>query len=181
MNTKNKTIELYNRNSEYYWDVEKFVTDQCYENVCEYCAYVLNKLGSIKWCTEQATQDMYNSQYQDFEFIYEDILTRLNNQYYIWCIPTQQTWSGTRLGGLQDCKHIDMCIHDEVQKITINGKSLIIDVSHHDGNNQYILYFTEHTEINDISEIPIMDIDEQNNYINTYAIDLYDMWYKGSI
>lgn len=145
---KNNTVELYNRNNKYYWEVNTFVTEQGYQNVCEYCA---------------------------------DILTRLNNQYNIWCIPTQQTWNGTRLGGLQDCKHIDMCIHDEVQKITIKDKALIIDVAHHDGNNQYVLYFTEHTEINDISEIPIMDIDKQNKYIENYAIDLYNMWYKGDI
>jgi len=74
-----------------------------------------------------------------------------------------------------------MCINYEVQKVTINDKALIINVAHHDGNNQYILYFTEHTEINDISEIPIMDIDEQNKYINNYAIGLYDLWYKGNI
>lgn len=68
-----------------------------------------------------------------------------------------------------------------MQKITIKDKALIIDVAHHDGNNQYILYFTEHIEINDISEIPIMDIDEQNNHIENYAIDLYDLWYNGNI
>ena len=60
-------------------------------------------------------------------------------------------------------------------------KGAIVDVAHHDGNNQYILYFTEHTEISDISEIPIMDIDKQNKYIENYAIGLYDLWYKGDI
>ena len=165
-NTQNKTVELYNRNSEYYWNVEKFVTEQSYK---------------VEWCKKQATQDMYNQQYIDFDFIYEDILNRLNEKYNIWCIPTQQTWNGTRLGGLQDCKHIDMCLNYEVQKVTIKDKALIIDVAHHDGNNQYILYFAEHTEINDISDIPIMDIDEQNLYIENYAIGLYDLWYNGNI
>lgn len=178
---KNNTVELYNRNSDYYWNVEKFVTEQGYQNVYAYCADVLTKLGTIKWCTEQATQDMYNQQYSDFDYIYENTLLPLNEKYYIWCIPTQGTWNGTRLGGLQDCKHIDMCINYEVQKVTIKDKALIIDVAHHDGNNQYILYFTEHTEISDISEIPIMDIDKQNKYIENYAIGLYDLWYKGDI
>ena len=178
---KNNTVELYNRNSDYYWNVEKFVTEQGYKNACEYCADILSKLGSIEWCKEQATQDMYKQQYSDFEYLYDNILSRLNEKYYIWCIPKQQTWNGTRVGGLQDCKHIDMCIKYEVQKVTINDKALIIDVAHHDGNNQYILYFTEHTEINDISEIPIMDIDKQNKYIENYAIGLYDLWYKGDI
>lgn len=180
-NTQNKTVELYNRNSDYYWDVEKFVNEQYYKNVCEYCADVFNKLGTVEWCKEQATQDMYKQQYIDFEDIYENTLLPLNEKYYIWCIPTQGTWNGTRLGGLQDCKHIDMCINYEVQKVTIKDKALIIDVAHHDGNNQYILYFTEHTEISDISEIPIMDIDKQNKYIENYAIGLYDLWYKGDI
>lgn len=40
MDTQNKTIELYNRNANYYWNVEKFVTEQGYENVCAYCANV---------------------------------------------------------------------------------------------------------------------------------------------
>lgn len=181
MKTQNKTIELYNRNSEYYWNVEKFVTEQGYKNVCEYCADVLNRLGSVEWCTEQAKEDMYKQQYQDFDFLYEDILSRLNNQYNIWCIPTQQTWNGTRIGGLQDCKHIDMCIHDEVQKVTIKDKSLIIDVAHHDGNNQYILYFTEHTEISDISDTPITNKKDIKKYIKNYAIGLYNLWYKGNI
>lgn len=176
-----KTVELYNRNSEYYWNVEKFVTEQDYQNVCEYCVSVFDKLGSVEWCKEQAKEDMYTQQNLDFEDIYENTLLPLNEKYYIWCIPTQQTWQGTRKGGLQDCKHIDMCINYEVQKVTIKDKALIIDVAHHDGNNQYVLYFTEHTEIIDISEIPIMDTDEQNKYINTYAIDLYDMWYNGNI
>lgn len=178
---KNKIVELYNRNSNYYWNVEKFVTEQGYQNVCAYCADVLDKLGSVEWCTEQATQDMYSQQYIDFDYLYEDILTRLNERYNIWCIPTEQTWNGTRLGGLQDCKHIDMCIHDEVQKVTIKDKALIIDVAHHDGNNQYILYFTEHIEINDISSIPITNKKEQNLYIKNYAIGLYELWYKGNI
>lgn len=176
-----KTVELYNRNSNYYWNVNTFVTEQGYKNVCEYCADVLNRLGSIEWCTEQAIQDMYNSQYQDFDFLYEDILSRLNEKYHIWCIPKQGLWNGTRLGGLQDCKHIDMCIEYDVQKVTIKDKALIIDVAHHDGNNQYILYFTEHTEINDISDIPILDKHKQEQYINTYAIGLYDLWYNGNI
>lgn len=178
---KNNTVELYNRNSDYYWNVEKFVTEQGYKNACEYCADILSKLGSIEWCTEQAKQDMYNQQYQDFEYLYDDILSRLNEKYHIWCIPTQGTWRGTFKGGLQDYKHIDMCINYEVQKVTIKDKALIIDVAHHDGNNQYILYFTEHTEISDISEIPIMDINKQNKYIENYAIDLYDLWYNGNI
>ena len=38
--------------------------------------------------------------------------------------------------GLQDCNHIDMCINYEVQKVTIKDQALIIDVAHHDGNNQ---------------------------------------------
>lgn len=178
---KNNTVELYNRNSDFYLNVEKFVTEQGYQNVCEYCADVLDKLGSIEWCKEQAKEDMYTQQNLDFEDIYENVLLSLNEKYNIWVVPTQQTWNGTRLGGLQDCKHIDMCIQYEVQKVTIKNKALIIDVAHHDGNNQYILYFTEHTEINDISDIPIMDIDKQNKYINTYAIGLYDLWYKGNI
>ena len=69
-NTQNKTVELYNRNSDYYWNVEKFVTEQGYQNVCAYCA---------------------------------DVLT----------------------------------------KVTIKDKALIIDVAHHDGKNQYILYFND--------------------------------------
>lgn len=36
-NTQNKTVELYNRNNPFYWDVEKFVTEQGYKNACEYC------------------------------------------------------------------------------------------------------------------------------------------------
>lgn len=142
-------------------------------------AFSSSPLGLI--CKEQATQDMYREQEINLEDIYENVLLHLNKKYYIWCIPTQGRWNGTYKGGLQDCKHIDMCIHYEVQKITIKDKALIIDAAHHDGSNQYVLYFTEHTEINDISEIPIMDIDEQNKYINTYAIDLYDLWYSGNI
>ena len=181
MNTQNKTVELYNVNSPFYWNVNTFVTEQGYENVCEYCANVFGSLGSVEWCTEQAKEDMYKAQNEDFEFLYDDILARLNEKYNIWVIPRQGTWRGTRLGGLQDCKHIDMCINYEVQKVTINDKALIINVAHHDGNNQYILYFTEHTEINDISDIPILDKKEQERYINTYAIGLYDLWYKGNI
>lgn len=181
MDTQSKTVELYNRNSDYYWNVDTFVTEQGYKNVCDYCANVFDRLGTVEWCKEQAKQDMFEHQDLDFEFIYDDILSRLNKRYYIWCIPRQGTWRGTRIGGLQDCKNIDMCLNYEVQKVTIKDKSLIIDVAHHDGHNQYVLYFTEHTEISDISEIPIMDIDEQNKYINTYAIDLYDLWYKGNI
>nr|DAK10872.1 MAG TPA: hypothetical protein [Caudoviricetes sp.] len=181
MNTQNKTVELYNRNSDFYWNVEKFVIEQGYKNVCEYCADVFDRLGTVEWCKEQARQDMYREQEINLEDIYENVLLPLNEKYYIWCIPTQGTWSGTRLGGLQDCKHIDMCINYEVQKVTINDKALIINVAHHDGNNQYILYFTEHTEISDISEIPIMDINKQNKYIENYAIDLYDLWYNGNI
>lgn len=181
MNTQNKTVELYNRNSDFYWNIEKFVIEQGYKNVCEYCADVFDRLGTVEWCKEQARQDMYREQEINLKDIYENVLLPLNEKYYIWCIPTQGTWSGTRLGGLQDCKHIDMCINYEVQKVTINDKALIINVAHHDGNNQYILYFTEHTEISDISEIPIMDINEQNKYIENYAINLYDLWYNGKI
>ena len=181
MNTQNKKVELYNRNTPYYWNVEKFVIEQGYKNVCEYCADVFACLGSTEWCEEQATQDMYKAQYEDLELLYDNILARLNEKFYICVIPTQQTWSGTRLGGLQDCKHIDMCLDYEVQKITINNKALIIDVSHHDGNNQYILYFTEHTEINDISDTPITNEKDINKYIKNYAISLYDLWYHGKI
>lgn len=77
---KNNTVELYNRNSDYYWNVEKFVTEQGYQNVYAYCADVLTKLGTIKWCTEQATQDMYNQQYSDFDYIYENTLLPLNEK-----------------------------------------------------------------------------------------------------
>lgn len=80
----------------------------------------MDKLGSIEWCKEQAKEDMYTHQNLDFEDIYENVLLPLNEKYYIWCIPTQGTCIGTRLGGLQDCKHIDMCINYEVQKVTIN-------------------------------------------------------------
>lgn len=196
MNTENKTVELYNVNSEYYWDVNTFVTEQGYKNVCEYCADVFDKLGSVEWCTEQATEDMYRQQYEDFNFIYDDILCCLNKNYNIVCIPTQGRWNGTYKGNLQDCNNIDMCIHDDVQKITIEGKSLVIDISHHDGNNQYILYFVESHNptieeyYNELKNNDYYDyeygvtLDNQQdveNYINTYAIDLYDLWNKGKL
>lgn len=47
-NTQNKTVELYNRNSDYYWNVEKFVTEQGYSNVCEYCYKYYGFMGT--WC-----------------------------------------------------------------------------------------------------------------------------------
>nr|DAU72529.1 MAG TPA: hypothetical protein [Caudoviricetes sp.] len=189
-----KTIELYNRNNDYYWNVEKFVTEQGYQNVCAYCADVLDRLGSVEWCKEQATQDMYTQQDLDFENIYENTLLPLNEKYYIVCIPTQGRWNGTYKGGLQDCKHIDMCINYEVQKVTIKDKALIIDVSHHDGNNQYVLYFVESNKptieeyYNELQDnylyeyySVLRDKKDIENYINTYAIDLYDLWYKGNI
>lgn len=176
-----KKVELYNRNNDFYWNVDKFVTEQGYKNVCEYCANIFDRLGTVEWCKEQVKNAMYEQQELDFEYLYEDILNGLNEKYYIWCIPTQGRWNGTYKGGLQDCKHIDMCLDYEVQKVTIKDKALIINVAHHDGNNQYILYFTEHTEISDISSVPIMNIDEQNKYIENYAIDLYDLWYNGNI
>lgn len=191
-----KTVELYNRNSDYYWNVEKFVTEQGYKDVCAYCADVLDKLGTVEWCTEQATKDMYNQQYVDFDFIYDDILYGLNKNYNIVCILTQGRWNGTYKGNLQDCNNIDMRIHDDVQKITIEGKSLVINISHHDGNNQYILYFVEsynptieeyYNELQDNDyydyecSVTLDNKQDAENYINTYAIDLYDLWNKGKL
>lgn len=195
-NTQNRTVELYNVNIPYYWDVEKFVNDNGYQNVCEYCADVFDRLGSVEWCTSQATEDMYKAQYEDLELLYEDILNSLNEKYNIVCIPTQGRWNGTYKGGLQDCKHIDMCLQYDVQKVTIKDKALIIDVAHHDGNNQYILYFVDtdkptteeyYNMVNNngyseyVQGVTLNNEKDIKDYIKKYAIDLYDLWYHGKI
>ena len=87
-----------------------------------------------------------------------------------------------------------MCLNYEVQKVTIKDKALIIDVSHHDGKNQYILYFVEshnpcieeyYNELqgNDYHEYGVTLDNQQDaeNYIDTYAIGLYDLWETGNI
>lgn len=191
-----KTVELFNRNNEYYWNVYKFVTEQGFKNPCEYCAEVLSQLGTEQWCIETATADMYEQSNMDLGYLYEDTLQYLDKNYNIVCIPTQGLWNGTYKGGLQDIKTLDICIHDDVQKITIDNKSMIIDVSHHDGNNKYILYFVDTTnptveeyynelENNDyydyVQGATLENQKDIQEYINKYAIELYDLWYNGTI
>lgn len=38
MNTQNKTVELYNRDNNYYWNVQEFIKCCGYKNVQEFCS-----------------------------------------------------------------------------------------------------------------------------------------------
>ena len=67
-----RIVELFNANSEIYWNINKFVESQGFSNVVEYCAEILSKVGSVDWCTATVKEDMYNQSNRDLEFIYEE-------------------------------------------------------------------------------------------------------------
>ena len=170
-NTQNKTIELYSRNNPFYWDVEKFVTEQGYQNVCDYCANVLNKLGSTKWCKAQATQDMYKQQDRDLNYLCEDTLEYLFNNYYATVKPISKRWNGVYKGELQNVNNISDVLNYNIQTVTIKDNYLEIVTSHHDGYNTYEIYF---------SDYKLYENESERNYME-YIVNVYDLWQTGNI
>ena len=171
MNTQNKTVELYNRNSDFYCNVEKFIMEQGYKNVCEYCADVFDKLGTVEWCTEQAKNSMYEQQEMDLEFIVENTLEYLDKNYFITVRPISERWNGIYKGELQNVNNIYDVLNYEINTITIKDNYLEIVTSHHDGNNTYQLYFADYS---------LYDGESEKHYMNT-VINIMDLWERGAL
>lgn len=164
-----KTVELFNRNEEYYWNVNKFVTEQGFENPCEYCAKVLNQLGTEQWCIDTATSDMYQQSEKDLEWICEETLDYLDKHYYATVKPISERWNGTYKGELQNINSIYDVFTYDVKTITIEGNCLKVVTSHHDGNNTYELYF---------SDYKLYENENENDYME-HVINLYELWEQG--
>lgn len=69
-----KTVELYNVNSDYYWNIDEFLKGYGYKNVQEFCAYEKDTLGAKDYCenivqTAMFEQAVYPMMYRRF-FIY---------------------------------------------------------------------------------------------------------------
>lgn len=191
-----RTIKLFNANSDIYWNVNKFVESQGFNNVAEYCAEILGKLGSVEWCTKTATDDMYKQSNIDLEFIYEDTIERLERNYKFCYVPSVGRWNGICKGTLQDIsslEHIPWC---DVIKLEIKDKALEITTTHHDGRNTYIVYcidsnsptveeYSSEKQNNDYYDYEHgATLDNKNDideYISRYCLPIYDMFYEGKI
>lgn len=170
-NTQSKTVELYNRDSEYYWNVDEFLKHFGYKNVQEYCAYERDTVGTKEYCNTIVSNAMYQQLEDDLEFISEMTLDYLDKHYYVTVKPISERWDGTYKGELQNINSIYDVFAYDVKSITIEGNCLKVVTSHHDGNNTYDLYF---------SDYKLYENESENDYME-HVINLYDLWYNGDI
>lgn len=166
-----KTVELYNANSEMYWNLDEFLKATGYKNVQEYCAHQHDTLGTKEYCTQIVRDDMYKQANEDLEIIIEDNLEYLFNNYYVTVKPISKCWNGTYKGELQNVKHISDVLNYEVVSISIIDNCLRLVVSHHDGRNIYDLYFSNYKLYENESESDYME----------YVVHLYKLWERGDI
>lgn len=54
-----KIVELYNANSDIYWNLDKFLEHFGYKNVQEYCAYERDTVGTKEYCNTIVSNAMY--------------------------------------------------------------------------------------------------------------------------
>nr|DAE86434.1 MAG TPA: endoribonuclease [Caudoviricetes sp.] len=183
-----RRVELFNANSEIYWNINKFVESQGFSNVVEYCAEILSKMGSVDWCTATVKEDMYNQSNRDLEFIYEDTIERLERNYKLCYIPCN--------GTLQDISTLDHIPWCDVIKLEIKDKTLEITTAYHGGRSTYVVYcmdsnspmveeFYNEKQENDYYDYEhgaTLDNDKDiQEYINTYCLPMYDLFYEGKI
>ena len=171
MNTQNKTVELYNRDNNYYWNVQEFIKCCGYKNVQEFCAYERDTVGTKEYCTQIVENAMYEQQEMDLEFIIENTLEYLDKNYFITVRPTSELWNGIYKGELQNINSIYDVLNYEIKTITIKDNYLEIVTSHHDGNNTYQLYFADYSLYDDESE---------KHYMDT-VINLMELWEYGKL
>lgn len=171
MNTQNKTVELYNRDNNYYWNVQEFIKCCGYKNVQEFCAYERDTVGTKEYCTQIVENAMYEQQEMDLEFIIENTLEYLDKNYFITVRPTSKLWNGIYKGELQNINSIYDVLDYEIKTITIKDNYLEIVTSHHDGNNTYQLYFADYSLYDDESE---------KHYMDT-VINLMELWEYGKL
>lgn len=183
-----RRVELFNANSEIYWNINKFVESQGFSNVVEYCAEILSKVGSVDWCTATVKEDMYNQSNRDLEFIYEDTIERLERNYKLCYIPCN--------GTLQDISTLDHIPWCDVIKLEIEDKTLEITTAYHGGRSTYVVYcmdsnspsieeFYNEKQENDYYDYEhgaTLDNDKDiQEYINLYCLSMYDLFYEGKI
>lgn len=171
MNTQNKTVELYNRDNNYYWNVQEFIKCCGYKNVQEFCAYERDTVGTKEYCTQIVENAMYEQQEMDLEFIIENTLEYLDKNYFITVRLTSELWNGIYKGELQNINSIYDVLNYEIKTITIKDNYLEIVTSHHDGNNTYQLYFADYSLYDDESE---------KHYMDT-VINLMELWEYGKL
>lgn len=164
-----KTVELYNRNSDYYLNIDKFLKGYGYKNVQEFCAYEKDTLGAKDYCENIVQTAMFEQAENDLEFISENILDYLDQHYYVTVRPTSERWNGVYKGELQNINSIYDVFTYDVKSITIKGNYLEVVYSHHDGNNTYELYF---------SNYKLYENESENDYME-YVINLYELWEQG--
>ena len=190
-----KTVELFNANAEMYWNIDKFIESQGFSNVVEYCAVLLEKLGSVAWCTQIVTDDMYHQSNRDLNWVYEETIQRLEKNYNLCIISCIGLWNGTYKGTLQDITTIDIPWGDVI-KLEIKDKALEITTAHHDGRNTYKIYcvdsnsptveeFYNEKQNNDYYDYEYdVNLDNEKDieeYIDIYCLSMYDLFYECKI
>lgn len=164
-----KTVELYNVNSDYYWNIDEFLKGYGYKNVQEFCAYEKDTLGAKDYCKNIIQTAMFEQAENDLEFISEMTLDYLDTHYYVTVRPTSERWNGVYKGKLQNTNSIYDVFTYDVKSITIKGNYLEVVCSHHDGNNTYELYF---------SNYKLYENESENDYME-HVINLYELWEQG--
>lgn len=166
-----QVVELYNANSEIYWNLDEFLKFMNYKNVQEYCAYERDTVGTKEYCNTIVANAMYQQLEDDLEFISEMTLNYLDKHYYVTVRPTSERWNGVYKGELQNINSIYDVFDYDVKSITIEGNCLKVVTSHHDGNNTYELYFSNYKLYENESESDYME----------YVINLYELWERGTL
>ena len=191
-----RIVELFNANSEMYWNVDKFVESQGFSNVVEYCAEILETIGSVEWCAKTAKADMYQQVSRDLDWVYEETIQRLEKNYSLCIISCIGRWNGTYQGKLQDISTLDHIPWCDVIKLEIKDKALEITTAHHDGRNTYRIYcmdsnsptvkeFYNEKQNNDYYDYEhgatLGNDKDIQEYINIYCLPMYDLFYEGKI
>lgn len=93
-----KIVELYNTNSDIYWNVDEFLKGYGYKNVQEFCTYEKDTLGTKDYCENIVQTAMYEQAENDLEgwncLIRFKVISKKGYKNKLLAIHTNSTYLG---------------------------------------------------------------------------------------